>query len=165
MSFKNLRIIRTNECTRNEFALHLGDVHIGFVADMTTDDNGSWKLDGVIITKGPDANSDSLLAVEFINGYEDLVEKGVNTANFTKKIARLFNRHGKGWSSRFYRGYYETRNGNVYDASDKLVYDDSRNTRAGEVMNHPIAISKRAVSVIARFGIIKPYSRRGRFVR
>lgn len=163
MSFKNLTIIKTPECTRGEMAMMLDGHHIGFVADMTEEDNGSWKLDGIIMTKGPKA--DYILAIEFIDGWWDLAGKGAVTVGFTKKIVKLWGRSGPGWNSRFFRGYYEKKEGGIYDASDKLMYDDARDTRAGELMNYPTAISRRAVGIIRRFGIIKPYSRRGRFAR
>lgn len=163
MSFKNLTITKTPECTRSEMAMILDGHTIGFVADMTVEDNGSWKLDGIIMTKGP--KSDHILAVEFIDGWWDMVEKGVNTAGFTKKLTKLWGWSGKGWSSRFYRGYYENREGGVYDASDKQLYDNDRDTRTGELMNYPTAISRRAVTVIRRFGIIRKHKPRNRFTR
>lgn len=163
MSFKDLRLADAPERNKGDKAIYLGNELIGHCADLTSEDNGSWVLEGVIITRGP--GRDYILAIEFEAVKDELMVNGTVTATFTKAIAKLMGRSGKGFRSRFYRGFYEGKHGGVYDAAGLLIYDDSIHTRAGEMMNYPTHISKIACSVIRRFAVIAKRKKRGRFPR
>jgi hypothetical protein len=167
MLLKNLEIKKTDECSRDEVALYIGDQRIGFAADFTAGEKGVWTIDGIIVGRHKTEDKDYILAIEVTEEGRGLLRQRTNTATFTKRMGKLMGFDSKQYNARFFRGFVEERNGGVYDAAGNLLYDRPRHTQAGVLLDYPKDTSKSAVRIINSFGEIdKPRARsRGRFGR
>lgn len=165
MLLKNLELKKTDECTRDELAIYIGDTRIGFVVNAIGEAKGVWKIDGVIVGCHKSQDLDYILAVEITDEGRSLLRQRTNTTTFTKRIGKLMGFKASEYSARFYRGFYEDRNGGVYDAADKLLYDNARYPTAGAMMDYPTPVSKRAITLINIFGDVEKPRRRSRRFR
>lgn len=160
MLIKNLELKKNDDCKREELAMFIGDVHIGFVVNMIATDRGVWNIDGIVVGRHKTLDKDFILAIEFNSNGTDLLDKRTATAGFTKRIMKLMGFKGSDYNCRFWRNYIKDNDGKVYDIAGNLMYDKPVNTEYGELLSYPAKLSKRAIEIIDRFGIISTPRRR-----
>lgn len=160
MLIKNLELKKDEGCVRDELAMYIGDVHIGYVVNMIDKDRGVWEIDGIIVGRHKTMDKDFILVVEFNANGVDLLNKRTATAGFTKRIMKLMGFKGADYNCRFWRNYIQNKDGKIYDIVGNLLYDKPVNTEAGELLSYPSKVSKRAIEIIHRFGVISTPRRR-----